>query len=1178
MKRDSVSKFVVAVVVFAIMAMQADPCSASRQRKSQARDVAVKEVLILNAYHQGLTSTEMTCRGIVAGLGSDGVMFHYEYLDSKHRPGTAWHEQMAEVFREKYLHREFSVIMAVDDDALDFLLAHRDEIFGAVPVVHCGVNRDLDEHALRERGFVGMREVVEVGATLRTAIQLFPKTRRIVVITDDTTTGKLLFEPVDTTLLTMSEDVDVDWWLSPTKADMARQLPALDSDTLVIMGPMSRDREGVVLDYRDTLAHMARHSPVPIFTFWRLMVDSGSLGGFVVDMEDQGWQAGQIARDILSGHDLASLPISRGTQPRYVFNYDQMERFGIRTGDLPPSSVTINRPATLLEKYQTYLIVGIAVSLIQAVIIVCLLVLYQLHRRKYRHALQDSEQRYRTIVEDHHEAICRLVMNEELTLVYVNVAFARLFQSVDADATGLTVSNVCGSRMAQQLHLAIVRWPDDKEVLTVQLCLTLKHGRHRWLRWTLRRLGDQEGKPAYQAFVWDITKSREAEWHWKRLALAAESTADAVVITDPRGRIEFVNAAFSRITGYRMDEVIGGNPNILKSNLTPDHLYHEMWENLQSGKPWSGRLINRRKHNTRAGHPEIFEGAEFESPECIHDLYWAHLTISPVLDSKSQVIGFVAVQRDITPEVAAERELQHATKLQRNIIDTAATAIFTIDRQGLITSVNSSLLTMTGYREDELVGKACSVLRGECSGDMHMCSLLGEGGGAKIYRKQCKMQAKDGRVLTIIKNASVTRDAFGQVTGGIESFVDVTELVDARESAEEATRVKSDFLANMSHEIRTPMTAILGFTDDIIEGDHKEYVLPDSVRNAVRIVQSSGHHLLTLINELLDLSKIEAGKMTVERIPCRAHQVVAEVASTMRVRALEKGLRLEVTYGPDMPERVLTDPTRLRQILVNLVGNALKFTTAGCVRIDVRLEVEDVDHPNPRLCFAVEDTGSGISDDVKAKLFQPFVQADASMTRRFGGTGLGLAISRTLAEMLGGDITLESEVGKGSRFTLAIDPGPLTHVAKIGKLNEAMSLGDSPTDVLPDKLVGRVLLAEDNPTNQQLIRRQLIKAGLEVDVVNNGKLAIETVLASSEQNHPYDLILMDVQMPEMDGCESTQRLRDKGETLPIIALTANAMQSDRERCLAAGCDDFASKPINREVLLQKIHHYLARAA
>ena len=433
------------------------------------------------------------------------------------------------------------------------------------------------------------------------------------------------------------------------------------------------------------------------------------------------------------------------------------------------------------------------------------------------------------------------------------------------------------------------------------------------------------------------------------------------------------------------------------------------------------------------------------------------------------------------------------------------------------------------------------------------------------------------REMRIIANRQSEAEA---MHAKIEAIVveRTAQLETACSKAEEAGRAKSDFLANMSHEIRTPMTAILGFADLLATEVEREQS-PCLHQEYVQIIRRNGEHLLDIINDILDISKIEAGKMEVEHVPMQPAQIVHDVLSLMSVRAKAKSLRLEAIFETDIPETIQSDPVRLRQILMNLVGNAIKFTELGSVRLIGRYEREE-----SSLHFDVTDTGIGMTPKQLSRMFQAFVQADTSTTRKFGGSGLGLRISKRLAEMLGGDILVTSQFGKGSTFTATIPTGtldgvPLIHRDDVYKVVMESRVKPLSAVLVPKagavcKLNGmRILLAEDGTDNQRLISHVLRKAGAHVRIVENGRLAVESLTVDGTLDGelldppPVDLLLSDMQMPEMDGYAATRLLRAKGCSLPIVALTANAMAGDADKCIQAGCDEYESKPIDKDKLI-----------
>jgi signal transduction histidine kinase/ActR/RegA family two-component response regulator len=408
-------------------------------------------------------------------------------------------------------------------------------------------------------------------------------------------------------------------------------------------------------------------------------------------------------------------------------------------------------------------------------------------------------------------------------------------------------------------------------------------------------------------------------------------------------------------------------------------------------------------------------------------------------------------------------------------------------------------------------------------------------------------------------------------------------LVAARNDADAASRSKTEFLANMSHEIRTPMTAILGYVDLLADHGDSAPGAP-SREEAVETIRRNARHLLAIINDILDLSKIEAGQMKVDRQRVRTVDLVQDVMRLMDDRARQKGIALKLAFEGEVPDVVTTDPTRVRQVLINLLGNAVKFTEQGAVTLTVRRD------PGERRTveFEVADTGIGMSPEQLASLYHPFVQADSSTTRRFGGTGLGLAISRRCVDMLGGAISVRSAPGAGTTFTVRLDAGDLTGVqpaslrqAQVAEPGTGAPAGAGslrlPAAVRQPLTGVRVLLAEDGIDTQRLIRVPLERAGARIDIVDTGAKALERIAEGSRLDR-YDVILMDMQMPVMDGYEAVRRLVAAGERTPVIALTAHGMVGDREKCLDAGCTEYLCKPVDARGLVSAIRHAIAPGA
>ncbi len=387
------------------------------------------------------------------------------------------------------------------------------------------------------------------------------------------------------------------------------------------------------------------------------------------------------------------------------------------------------------------------------------------------------------------------------------------------------------------------------------------------------------------------------------------------------------------------------------------------------------------------------------------------------------------------------------------------------------------------------------------------------------------------------------------------------EMRRARDMAEAASQAKSQFLANMSHEIRTPLTALIGFAEALRD----DGLDATEASEAVEIIHRNGTHLLAIINDILDLSKLESGEFRIEESACDPVGAAPEVVAMLSQQASALGLRFELSEGEDASAEIATDRLRLRQVLVNLIGNAIKFTPEGVVR--VRVERRDGAGEAPRVCFEVEDNGPGMDGATLARVFDPFFQGDGSMTRRHGGVGLGLSISRRLAEALGGTLTATSTPGQGSTFVLEL-PG-------LAPATRAQPEPPKPTEAVASTAStgSRILLVEDGTDNQRLLSHLLRREGWSVDLASNGAEALACI-ASHES--AFDVILMDMQMPVMDGYGATRRLRAAGVRTPVIALTAHAMEGDRERCLEAGCDEYLTKPVDRGTLAETVRRALAR--
>ena len=573
--------------------------------------------------------------------------------------------------------------------------------------------------------------------------------------------------------------------------------------------------------------------------------------------------------------------------------------------------------------------------------------------------------------------------------------------------------------------------------------------------------------------------------------------------------------------------------------------------------------------------------------QAVHDL---NQTLESRVEGRTSELARAneELEREVAERSSAEARLTHSEQRLADIINFLPDATVAIDADGRITAWNRAMEELTGVPASTVIGKGGREYAVPFYGDRRATLIdlvldpdvadeeiqarypsVRRHGGVFVIEAQTRPLKSGGTYVW----AAATRlhDSEGRVVGAIESVRDITqrvkttaELQAAKDAAEAANRSKSEFLANMSHEIRTPMNGIIGLAELMLDTD-----LNDTQRDQLCTVLDCANSLLTLIDDILDFSKIEAGRLSLEKIAFSPFDMLDSVSAMLTHRAAEKGLALVCEVAPDVPQVLLGDPSRLRQVIVNLAANAVKFTDSG--KVDITLVMEDRNEDLATLLLAVRDTGMGIPEDRQEAIFRSFTQADGATTRKYGGTGLGLAISQDIVKLMEGDIWLESEVGVGSTFyaRLAFDIAPMgTQIETEQTAGPAAALQSLSSAVFEYPV--RILLVDDNRVNQVVAMGMLKKRGCEVTTAANGLEALQVLAEQS-----FDLVLMDVQMPELDGYETTARIRarERWRELPIIAMTAHAMKGDRQRCIDAGMNDYIAKPIRADALNEIINRW-----
>jgi len=734
--------------------------------------------------------------------------------------------------------------------------------------------------------------------------------------------------------------------------------------------------------------------------------------------------------------------------------------------------------------------------------------------------------------------------------LFYNTAFVTMWNIAEDKLAGLRREELIALQVAQARHpeeLVELGSHFDVEAEDFSV-IELKDGRmlERHARPQLLN-----GKSVGRVVVYrDITQRVQFEQRMMFNHVVVESSGPMMWVDWESRRVTYANRAACEILGYRGEEFLALHISELDLRFSPERIAPLDEALRATGKPVNFRTAYRHKD----GEERYIDATASLTQHGDRDIY---------------IVSF----KDITEQKTAAREKERQQELLRALIDSIPDIISYRDPRGVFLGCNQAFATLRGPDAAEVLGRTPEELFSPYRA--HVIRTRDE----EVLQSQHRAVVEevvtypDGTEALLETVRSPLRDRHGNMLGILAVGRNITqrkiieeEMRHAKELAEEATRAKSDFLANMSHEIRTPMNAIIGMSHLALKTD-----LTPRQRDYLSKVESSSQHLLGIINDILDFSKVEAGKLDIESAEFDLDKVIGHVADLVAHKASAKGLEFVLDVAPQVPRRLIGDSLRIGQILINYANNAVKYTDRG--RIVVKVRVDQRGRDDALLHFSVADTGIGLTPEQQQLLFQSFQQADSSITRKYGGTGLGLAISKNLAQLMGGEVGVESRFGEGSTFWFTVRAGVAHHSGYTVPAG-LTSLGAPLDMVLPTGPEGtRVLLVEDNEINQLVAQEILRDAGYVVEVAENGQVAVDMV-----REQDWDLVLMDMQMPVMDGLEATRCIRQLPNRpgLPIIAMTANAMQRDRERCLAAGMNDFVTKPVDPEELFKVLMKWAQR--
>jgi PAS domain S-box-containing protein len=769
-------------------------------------------------------------------------------------------------------------------------------------------------------------------------------------------------------------------------------------------------------------------------------------------------------------------------------------------------------------------------------------------RHEAAKALADREEMFRIALESMRDGL--VLFGDDATVRLLNASAERILEvgapdlsAYDDGGSGWRMLCPDGTTMKNDERPTLLALTSGQPQRDIFMGVHRRDGAVRWLRTNampLKRAGEEKPYAVLTTFE-DVTERREAEERIRRLTRVVEQMPAAAIVTDAQGRIEWVNAGFTRITGYMHEEVHGQTPSAVKSGLTPVAAYAELWDTVMAGREWRGELLNRRKSG---------------------ELYWASVSIFPVRDEHGCVVNFVGIQEDISARKQTEEALRQSEEKHRTILGHIEDGYYEVSLEGRLTFVNEPVTRLLGRPGEDVTGTHFADFTGprDCRRLRAACARV-HATGQPIPAFDWSITDARGQAWQVEASISVITGPEGLATGFRGIVRDVTprmqvekDLRAAREAALETARIKSEFLANMSHEIRTPMNGVIGMTDLLLETN-----LTLEQRDYVLTTKSSADALLTVINDILDFSKIEAGKLTIESVAFRPRELLADSLKALAFRASDKGLELALDVPADLPESLTGDPARLRQVVTNLVGNAIKFTAQGEVVVSAQVVDSDASTCTLRVC--VRDTGIGVPLDKQALIFEAFTQADGSTTRRFGGTGLGLSISTRLVQLMGGTLGVESEPGRGSSFYFTARFGLVASLPSTQAPTRGGVLGGC-----------RALIVDDNATNRRIASGLLALWDMKAAVAENTADAEALLDRARVAGEPFQVMLLDVQMPDEDGLSFAGRLlrEPRFDGLPIIMLTSAGVRGDVERCRDMGVAGYLVKPVGQTDLREAL--------